>query len=51
LRRITSIDQRVGPECVTEAGLPEGFRFHDLRHIGTTLAASSGASSRGVNGK
>jgi hypothetical protein len=24
------------PECVTEAGLPEGFWFHDLRHIGNT---------------
>ena len=23
------------PECVAEAGLPEGFRFHDLRHTGT----------------
>jgi hypothetical protein len=34
------------PECVAEAGLPEGFRFHDLCHIGNTLAASSGASTR-----
>jgi hypothetical protein len=34
------------PECVAEAGLPEGFRFRDLRHIGNTLAASSGASTR-----
>jgi integrase len=34
------------PECVAEAGLPEGFRFHDLRHTGNTLAASSGASTR-----
>jgi len=33
-------------ECVAEAGLPEGFRFHDLRHTGNTLAASSGASTR-----
>ena len=32
-------------ECVAEAGLPEGFRFHDLRHTGNTLA-SSGASTR-----
>ena len=32
-------------ECVAEAGLPEGFRFHDLRHTGNTLAASSGAST------
>jgi integrase len=29
-------------ECVAEAGLPEGFRFHDLRHTGNTLAPSSG---------
>jgi integrase len=33
-------------ECVADAGLPEGFRFHDLRHTGNTLAASSGASTR-----
>ena len=33
-------------ECVAEAGLPEGFRFHDLRHTGNTLAASAGASTR-----
>jgi integrase len=33
-------------ECVAEAGLPEGSRFHDLRHTGNTLAASSGASTR-----
>jgi integrase len=33
-------------ECVARAGLPEGFRFHDLRHTGNTLAASSGASTR-----
>jgi integrase len=33
-------------ECVAEAGLAEGFRFHDLRHIGNTLVASSGASTR-----
>jgi integrase len=32
-------------ECVAEAGLPQGFRFHDLRHTGNTLAASSGAST------
>jgi integrase len=34
------------PECVAKAGLPDGFRFHDLRHTGNTLAASSGASTR-----
>jgi integrase len=33
-------------ERVAEAGLPDGFRFHDLRHTGNTLAASSGASTR-----
>jgi integrase len=33
-------------ECVAEAGLPEGFRFHDLRRTGNTLAASSEASTR-----
>ncbi|RZU52535.1 site-specific recombinase XerD [Krasilnikovia cinnamomea] len=31
---------------VVEVGLPEGFHFHDLRHTGNTLAASSGASTR-----
>jgi integrase len=36
------------PECVAEAGLPEGLRFHDLRHTGNTLAASSGASTQEV---
>jgi integrase len=33
-------------ESVAEAGLVEGFRFHDVRHTGNTLAASSGASTR-----
>ena len=28
------------------AGLPDGFRFHDLRHTGNDLAARSGASTR-----
>jgi integrase len=27
-------------------GLPEGLHFHDLRHTGNTLAASTGASTR-----
>jgi integrase len=31
---------------LAKAGLPLGFRFHDLRHTGNTLAASSGASTR-----
>jgi integrase len=33
-------------ETVAKVGLPAGFHFHDLRHTGTTLAASSGASTR-----
>jgi integrase len=33
-------------EAVKKAGLPEGFHFHDLRHTGNHLAASSGASTR-----
>ncbi|MET8148267.1 tyrosine-type recombinase/integrase [Actinoplanes sp. NPDC049668] len=32
-------------EAVASVGLP-GFHFHDLRHTGNTLAASSGASTR-----
>jgi integrase len=31
---------------VKEAGLPEDFRFHDLRHTGNTWAADSGANLR-----
>jgi integrase len=27
------------PECVAEAGLPEGFGFHDLRHTGNAARA------------
>ncbi len=34
------------PEAVRKAGLPVGFHFHDLRHTGNHLAASSGASTR-----
>jgi integrase len=33
-------------EAVKNAGLPVGFHFHDLRHTGNHLAASSGASTR-----
>ena len=33
-------------KAVKEAGLPEGFRFHDLRHTGNTWAAESGANLR-----
>ncbi len=29
-----------------EAGLPKGFHFHDLRHLGNMLAAEAGASTR-----
>jgi hypothetical protein len=32
--------------AVTAVGLPPGFRFHDLRHTGNTLAAETGASTR-----
>jgi integrase len=32
--------------AVKEAGLPEDFRFHDLRHTGNTWAADSGANLR-----
>jgi integrase len=31
---------------VAAAGLPQDFRFHDLRHTGNTFAASSAASTR-----
>jgi integrase len=33
-------------EAVKAAGLPDGFRFHDLRHTGNHLAAQTGASTR-----
>ena len=29
-----------------DATLPDGLRFHDLRHTGNTLAAATGASTR-----
>jgi integrase len=32
--------------AVKGAGLPAGFRFHDLRHTGNHLAAQTGASTR-----
>lgn len=32
--------------AVKSAGLPDGFRFHDLRHTGNHLAAQTGASTR-----
>jgi integrase len=34
------------PAAVRAAGLPAGFHFHDLRHTGNHLAATSGASTR-----
>jgi integrase len=33
-------------DAVTTAGITGDFHFHDLRHTGNTLAASSGASTR-----
>jgi integrase len=33
-------------DAVSKAGLPAGFRFHDLRHTGNHLAAAAGASTR-----
>ncbi|MEH1130026.1 tyrosine-type recombinase/integrase [Micromonospora sp. CPCC 206061] len=33
-------------ETVKAVGLPDGFHFHDLRHTGNNLAASTGASTR-----
>lgn len=32
--------------AIQRAGLPAGFRFHDLRHTGNHLAAQAGASTR-----
>jgi integrase len=34
------------PDAVDVAGLPDGFHFHDLRHLGNLLAAEAGASTR-----
>lgn len=34
------------PDAIEQAGLPEGFHFHDLRHTGNHLAASAGASTK-----
>jgi integrase len=38
--------QAMWVKAVKAAGLPEGFRFHDLRHTGNTWAAGSGANLR-----
>jgi hypothetical protein len=37
------------PDSVAGAGLPESFRFHDLRHTRNTLAASSGGERAGAD--
>ena len=34
------------PAARVKAGLPPNFHFHDLRHTGNSLAASTGASTR-----
>jgi integrase len=34
------------PESIKNAGLPDGFTFHDLRHTGNHLAASAGATTK-----
>ncbi len=33
-------------QSVKAAGLPAGFHFHDLRHLGNQLAAAAGASTK-----
>ena len=38
--------RKVWVTAVREAGLGDGFRFHDLRHTGNTLAAATGASTK-----
>ncbi len=38
--------QSMWRQAVEAAGMPEGFRFHDLRHTGNTWAAASGANLR-----
>jgi integrase len=45
LRR-SNFYRRIYQPAARAAGLPAGFRFHDLRHTGNTLAASTGASTR-----
>jgi integrase len=45
LRR-SNFNRRIFRPAAETAGLGEGFRFHDLRHTGNTLAASTGASTR-----
>lgn len=38
--------QAIWRRANTTAGLPEGFRFHDLRHTGNMWAAATGANLR-----
>jgi integrase len=45
LRR-SNFQRRIFRPAVAAAGIPIGFTFHDLRHTGNTLAASTGASTR-----
>ncbi|MFJ4920251.1 hypothetical protein [Streptomyces sp. NPDC088725] len=35
-----------GEECPRELGLPEGFRFHGLRHTGNTVVTQSGGTPK-----
>jgi integrase len=43
---LTHLDADPDAAAVKGAGLPAGFRFHDLRHTGNHLAAQTGASTR-----
>jgi integrase len=45
LRR-SNFYRRIYRPAAQSARLPPGFTFHDLRHTGNTLAASTGASTR-----
>ena len=38
--------RKIWLRAVRGAGIRDGFRFHDLRHTGNTLAAATGASTR-----
>ena len=44
--RRSNFNRRVFRPAARLAQLPDGFRFHDLRHTGNTLAAGTGASTR-----
>jgi integrase len=44
--RRSNFNRRIFRPAAAAAGLPATFRFHDLRHTGSTLAASTGASTR-----